>query len=276
MSFVATGHVLDPDGFPLFSLREINRLPVAYKEAIYRRLIPEGIFTTFGIDPETGLAADGRHPITTICPDGMGLLRIEVRLAPEEVDCVFFVEVADTPFRQIELSFCLINDPGAPRFNIDRDEQGRDNCFGTMRRNIDEEIKAMAAGLSPNQVRRGLKMFSSFFQRFERFVASLGVDIIVAEPLSYNNAIRYERYGFDYITGKQLMIWIDREFQPGGELFARLDGSTPFRQPGMEKTVRGRGWAIHDGILPCPWDEVKIYKTVGVRADIDTFPQRLF
>ena len=92
----------------------------------------------------------------------------------------------------------------------------------------------MEAGLSPNQVRRGLKLFAGFFQKFERFVDSLGIDIIVAEPLSYNNAIRYERYGFDYLTGKQLMIWINREFQPGGELFWRLDGSTPFRQPGME------------------------------------------
>ena len=76
----------------------------------------------------------------------------------------------------------------------------------------------MAAGLSPNQVRLGLHLFSPFFHRFERFVASLGIATIVAEALSYNNAIRYERYGFDYITGKQLMRWIDREFRPGGEL----------------------------------------------------------
>lgn len=272
----ATGHLLDPDGFPLFSLKEINRLPLAAKERIYRRLVPETVFERFAIDRETGVGVDGRKRITTICPDGMGLLRIEVRRDPADQDCLFFVEVADTPFRQIELSFCLINDPAAPRFDIDRDEHGRDNCFGTLRRNLDEEVKAMAAGLSPNQVRRGLKMFSGFFRQFEDFVASLGIDIIVAEPLSYSNAIRYERYGFDYITGKQLMLWINQEFQPGGELFRRLDGSTPFRQPGMEETVRGRAWAIHDGILPGPWDDIKIYKTVGVNAGIDTFPERLF
>lgn len=134
----------------------------------------------------------------------------------------------------------------------------------------------MEAGLSPNQVRRGLKMFSGFFAQFEHFVDSLGIDSIVAEPLSYNNALRYEKYGFDYLTGKQLMLWIDREFHPGGELFRRLDGSTPFRMPGMEKTVRGRSWAIHDGILPVPWDDIKIYKTIGVDAGIDTFPGRQF
>jgi len=272
----AGGHLLDPDGFPLFSLKDINRLPMAVKEKIYRRLVPETVFERFTIDREKGTGVDGQRHVTTICPDGIGLLRIEVRRDPGDEDCLFFVEVADTPFRQIELSFCLINDPEAPRFDVDRDEQGRDNCFGTLRRNLGEEIKAMAAGLSPNQVRRGLKMFSGFFRQFEEFVASLGVDIIVAEPLSYSNAIRYERYGFDYITGKQLMLWINQEFQPGGELFRRLDGSTPFRQPGMEETVRGRAWAIHDGILPGPWDDIKIYKTVGVNAGIDTFPERLF
>ncbi|OHB27286.1 MAG: hypothetical protein A2X84_09430 [Desulfuromonadaceae bacterium GWC2_58_13] len=276
MSRLGMPHLLDPDGFPLFSVREINRLGRPDKETIYRQIIPEAVFDLLDMDPEMGCGADGPRKITFICPEGFGLLRIEARLDPEDRDCVFFVEVADTPFRQIELSFCLINDPSAPRFNVDVDDRGRDNCFGTLRRNVPEELKAMQAGLSPNQVRRGLNMFSRFFQKFERFIDALGIDIIVAEPLSYNNAIRYERYGFDYITGKQLMLWIDREFQPGGELFRKLDGSTPFRQPGMEKTVRGRSWAIHDGILPCPWDNVKIYKTVGIQAGIDTFPGRIF
>lgn len=67
---------------------------------------------------------------------------------------------------------------------------------------------------------------------------------------------------------------IDDGFRPGGLLYRRLDGSTPFRMPGMERTVRGRSWAIHDGILDEPWDEVRIYKMVGVSAGINTFPDR--
>jgi hypothetical protein len=201
---------------------------------------------------------------------------LQVRRQPGDRDFLFFAELADTPYRQMELSFCLVNDPRAPRFDIDVDPFGRDNCFGTLRRNIPEEIRAMEAGLSPNQVRKGLKLFSRFFQRLERFVDALGMDTIVAEPLSYNNAIRYEKYGFDYIAGQQLMRWIDREFRPGGELYLRLDGSTPFRRPGMEQTVRGRSWAIHDGILHRPWDGVKIYKTLGIDAGVDTFPERTF
>ncbi len=264
------------NGEPLRSLQDINRLSAERREGIYRNLIPVPVFQNFDIDKRTLCDPEGRRLVRFICPEGLGLLRIEVRRHPEDRDCLFFVELADTPYGQIELSFCLINDPESPRFDIDRDEKGRDNFFGTLRRNLPQEIKAMSAGLAPHQVHRGLRLFSTFFKQLERFVDGLGVDTIVAEPLSYDNAVRYERYGFDYITGKQLMLWIDREFQPGGELFNRLDGSSPFRQPGMEKTVRGRSWAIHDGILMRPWDGVKIYKVTGIDAGIDTFPDRQF
>ncbi|ALC16599.1 hypothetical protein DSOUD_1826 [Desulfuromonas soudanensis] len=276
MSRLGVSALLDTEGFPLFSLLEINRLPPPVKERIYSELVPEELFDDFAIDRQTFAGADGRRKIEFICPAGLGLLRLQVRHQPGDRDFLFFVELADTPYRQMELSFCLVNDPLAPRFDIDVDPFGRDNCFGTLRRNIPEEIRAMEAGLSPNQVRKGLKLFSPFFQRLERFVDALGMDTIVAEPLSYNNAIRYEKYGFDYIAGQQLMRWIDREFRPGGELYRRLDGSTPFRRPGMEQSVRGRSWAIHDGILHRPWDGVKIYKTLGIDAGIDSFPGRTF
>jgi hypothetical protein len=276
MSRLGVSALLAADGFPLFSLLEINRLPRPEKERIYSELVPEALFDDFAIDRQTFAGADERRKIEFICPDGLGLLRLQVRRQPGDRDFLFFAELADTPYRQMELSFCLVNDPRAPRFDIDVDPFGRDNCFGTLRRNIPEEIRAMEAGLSPNQVRKGLKLFSRFFQRLERFVDALGMDTIVAEPLSYNNAIRYEKYGFDYIAGQQLMRWIAREFRPGGELYLRLDGSTPFRRPGMEQTVRGRSWAIHDGILHRPWDGVKIYKTLGIDAGVDTFPERTF
>ncbi len=280
MNKLGVAQLLDDDGLPLFSLRDINALPQPEKERIYAVMIPQMVFDRFGFSRDSFAApqqyggADNR--IQFICPPGLGLLHIEVRRRAADRDCIFFVELADTQFQQIELSFCIINDPDAPRFDIDRDSSGRDNCFATMRRNIPAEIAAMNAGLSPNQVRAGLKMFRDFFTRFERFVATLGIDIITAEPLSYSNAIRYEQYGFDYITGKQFMLWISREFAPGGELYRRLDGSTPFRQPGMEKTVRGRSWAIQDGILQRPWDGIKIYKTVGIHAGVDTFVDKIY
>ncbi len=264
------GQILDPAGMPLFSLRDINALPTAEKEEIYGRLVPESLCRRFGIDPRSFLGNDGQRKVRFICPEGIGLLRLDVRLRRQDRDSLFFVELADTPFGQMELSFCLNNDPESPRFDVDRDVAGRDNCFGTMRRNLAEEIRAMRYGLGPHQVRRGLRLFGEFMPRFEGLVGGLGIQTILGEPLSYGNAIRFERYGFDYLTGKGLMQWIDREFRPGGELYRRLDGSTPFRQPGMERSVLGRSWAIHDGILQRHWDGVRIYKVPGVHAGIRT------
>jgi hypothetical protein len=268
------GQLLDRDGLPLFTLRDVNALPIPEKERVYGRLLPASLGPRFGIDPESFLGNDGERKVRFICPEGIGLLRIEVRLQPGDRDCLFFVELADTPFGQMELSFCLNNDPDSPRFDIDQDTAGRDNFFGTLRRNLSEELKAMQFGLAPNQVRRGLHLFGEFFTRLETFVAALGIQTILGEPLSYGNAIRFERYGFDYLTGKQLMLWIDQAFKPGGELYRRLDGSSPFRKAGMGNSVVGRSWAIHDGILQRSWDGIRIYKVPGVHAGIDTLSGR--
>ena len=261
-------------GRPLTSLAAINRLEEPEKELLYAGLLPERLFQIVGLRPGALLADDGRQLVRVIAPSGLSLVRIEVRARPDDEDTVFFVEMADTPFHQMELAFCIISDPAAGRFDVDIDEHGRVNWFASHGRNIPEEVRSFRAGLFPNQTRNGLQLFAEFFPVFERFTDSLGIDMIVAEPLTYDNAIRYEKYGFDYLRGKRLMLEIDREFQPGGRYFRRLDGSTPFRQPGMERTVRGRSWAIHDGILDEAWDDVHIYKMVGVDAGINTFPGR--
>jgi len=267
--------LVDATGRVLHSLREINALCPREKERCYAAILPPRLFTYLGISPQTLCGADGLKRVRVIAPQGIGLARIEVRARPADPDTVFFLELADTQYGQMELSFCIIADPEADRYGVDRDSEGRDNCFATRGRNIPEELRAMAAGLFPNQTRRGLHLFGEFFPRFELFVDSLGMEMIVAEPLTYDNAIRYEKYGFDYIAGKRLMLEIDREFRPGGVLFGRLDGSNPFRMPGAERTVRGRSWAIHDGIMDEPWDGVRIYKRVGEDARINTFPDRI-
>ncbi|MBK5276545.1 MAG: hypothetical protein JJE30_16055 [Desulfuromonadales bacterium] len=277
--------LISEQGCRLSSLSEINELAAAEKERIYTSIIPARIFTLLEVSPVTFRGADGRRRVTIIAPQGMGLARIEVKNDPDDHQTVFFLDIADTHFRQMELSFCIINDPSAPRFRVDIDEAGHDNCFTTLGRNIPEEIRAMRAGLFPIQTSRGLRMFPEFFSRFECFVDSLGMDMIMAEPLTYDNAIRYEKYGFDYLNGRRMMEEINREFRPVGVLFGRLDGSSPFRMPGADRTVHGRSWAIHDGILDEPWDdltvdkildepwdEVSIYKMVGTSAGLNTFP----
>ena len=265
---------MDHEGLPLDSLLAINRLEPIEKTAIYTRLLPEKLCEMVGIDGSKVDSAVQAGLIAIVAPPGLPLVRIKVRARPDDADSIFFLELADTAFQQMELSFCIIRDPAAERFNVDVDDQGRITWFASQYRNIAEEQRAMQAGLFPNQVRRGLRMFGEFFPLLERFTDSLGRQMIVGEPMSYDNAIRYERYGFEYLRGKELMLRIDREFQPGGRYFLRLDKSTPFRQPGMERTVRGRSWAIHDGILGEPWDDVHIYKMIGEHAGVDTFPDR--
>lgn len=261
-------------GRELTSLRGINELETAEKERIYTTIIPPRLFELLEISPGTLCGSDGLRRVTIIAPHGMGLARIEVRKHPDDPHAVFFLDIADTHYRQMDLSFCIISDPSSERFNVDVDSSGNDNCFTTLGRNIPEELRAMHAGLFPNQATRGLRMFGEFFVLFERFVDSLAMDMIVAEPLTYDNAIRYERYGFDYLNGRRLMEEIDREFAPQGSLAARLDGSTPFRMPGMGKSVHGRSWAIHDGIMDEPWEDVRIYKLVGMDAGVNTFTER--
>ena len=266
--------LLDAAGFPLRSLLEINRLKQTEKERLYSCLLPQRLREVLGLSDSLLCNSAGEHTVNLIAPLGLPLMRLEARVKPDDKDVVFFLELSDTQFHQLELSFCIICDPIAPRFDVDVDEHGAINWFASHGRNIPEELRAMRAGLFPNQTRRGMHMFADFFPLLERFADAFGVAMIVAEPLSYDNAIRYEKYGFDYLRGKRLMLNIDREFQPGGRYFLKMDGSSPFRMPGMERTVRGRSWAIQDGILDEPWDEVEIYKMIGVDAGINTFPGR--
>lgn len=266
--------LLDATGRPLSSLLAINRLSEAEKEQIYSRLLPQRLFEVLGMNAGALCNSAGERLINIIAPDGLPLVRVEARSQPGDGVVVFFLELSDTQFHQMELSFCIIRDPNAESFAVDVDETGKNNWFASQGRNIPEELRAMRAGLFPNQTHHGLRMFGDFFQLLERFTDALGIQMIIGEPLTYDNAIRYEKYGFDYLRGKRLMLEIDREFQPGGRYFKRLDGSSPFRMPGMERTVSGRSWAIHDGIMDSPWDEVHIYRMIGVHAGINTFPGR--
>jgi hypothetical protein len=111
---------------------------------------------------------------------------------------------------------------------------------------------------------------------FERFVERLNHTMFFLEPLAYHTAVLFERYGCGYSQGRRKMDWIHQAFQRDGELFARLDGSTPFRKPGAEQTVRGRSWAIHDGILGEPFTDVHMFKHIGKSADVCTFPDAMW
>ena len=254
------------------SIYELNHLPPEERTPVYRALIPPAVFTTFEIDRNTLLNRRGEEVVQFHTPESHGFVSVEVKERPDDTDAIFFLQLSDTPFMEnLELSFVVINDPRRERFNIDRDGEGRDTLFGTALRNIPEEERAMNAGLMPGQVRPGLRMLTELIRLLERFASRLTRSIISCEALFYHNAIQYERHGFGYLEGKKMMEGIDREFLPAGRLYERLDGSTPFRGKGAEKTVRGRSWAIQDGILGEPWESPKLYKPVGKEVGVNTF-----
>jgi hypothetical protein len=266
------------DGVPMRSLRQINALPEEQKVAIYQQLIPDDLLTRFGIDPIAWTNADGVKLVNLEAVEGTGFVRIQALPFPGFPDPLFQLELGDTGNYQLEILLVVINDPHSERFDVDRDWAGEPTKFGLMRRNLEEEERAMKAGLTPGQIRHGLRQMSRQQQLVEDFVAGLGHDLYLANPLGYHNAIFLEWQGFNYIRGRRKMEWIHREFQPGGELFKKLNGSTPFRQPKLANTVRGRSWAIHDGILGEPWPalEVEMFKRVGHHAGVCTFPDAVY
>jgi len=117
--------LLSAAGKPLFSLTQINSLAPAEKESIYRGLIPPRLLSLLQIP----LQGDSAGKVKIIAPEGLSLARIEVRSNPYDRHTVFFLDIAETHYHQMELSFCIINDPAAPRFAVDVDVNGVDNCF---------------------------------------------------------------------------------------------------------------------------------------------------
>lgn len=262
-----------PDGAPLNSLLAINQLPVDCRDAIYRTLLYDKLLARFNIDLITLRNPLGEAVVVIDASPRIGAVEIKIWRQLADRDPVLYFQFADTATNQLIVLLFVVNDPTAPRFDVDRDWGGEPTKFGTLSRNIEAEEAAMRAGLAPGQVRRGLRISREMVPVVETFISRLGHEYYFLEPLAYHTAILFESFGCAYSHGRKRMEWINAEFAaPDGELFKRLDGSTPFRQPGAEKTVRGRSWAIHDGILGEPFTDIHMYKHIGFPAQHLTFP----
>ena len=266
-------------------LKRINSMPPSEKEGLYRLLIPPSLFKRFQINPLTFTGYEGSRLVRFYCPDREETVMIEVKRRLDDPDPIYSIQVSDGPdYTQVNWDFLIVNDPDGERFNIDVDEQGRDTMWGRASRNLPEEIKALQAGMAPGQGRKGLGITREVITGLEYFAKILDIKTISLEALFYHNAILYERCGFTYFEGFKRMTRIHQTFQPGGKLFKLLNGSTPFRQPGFEKTVRGRSWAIHDGVIGEIDDEVldegwyspKMYLLIGQPRTATTFPEAAY
>jgi hypothetical protein len=268
--------LLERDANLPFTVRQLNNLPENVKRRLYRGLIPPALLTRFGIDPIqwTGL---NKEPLVFLKADAESeKVLITACRSPDPSSEFLALELADNSLNGVELNLIVLNDPGAARFSIDQTEEGHATMFGTLQRNLKAEAEAMRAGLAPGQIRAGLGGSRLIFEQIDTFLAMLGHRAYFLEPLTYASAWVFERRGFAYVRGHKLMDDIHGEFQPGGVLYKCLDDGSVFRRRDQAHTVRGRAWAIHDGILDAldvRWDKIRMVKQIGRHAAVETFPQ---
>jgi hypothetical protein len=249
----------------------INLLEESKKSLIYSRVIPQELLARFGIS--TSFRDKEDRPLLNF-KFSPGKTDVELKLFHQFgfPDPILYGHLTDTISGQIHILLYILNDPDSQRFEVDRMPDGSPTRFGILQRNIKAEIAAMEAGLAPGQIRSGLRLLPSAIEQFELFVKSLGHEVYFVEPLYYHNAVLFERYGFAYQKGKKKMEKIEEGFQKNGELFQKLDTSTPFRIQERVKSIRMRSWAIHDGILGEAFSDVTMYKNIGKMSGVVTCP----
>jgi len=261
-------------------IRRISRLSSLEKEGFYRTLIPPSLYHRFGINPLSLCTERGDKVARFFSPQGDSTCLIEIKLTGAE-EPLYSIQLTDSnDFTQIDWDFMVVNDPASPKFNTHIDQEGTDTLFGWASRNLIEEENAIEAGLFPGQVRKGMGLTGEVIGLLEFFCRAFDIKSIRLEALFYHNAITYERHGFSYFSGYAQMKRIHELFQPGEQLFEKLDSSTPFRKPEFADTVRGRSWAIHDGILmeidddllDEGWVSPVMYRMVGKPRGMVTFP----
>ena len=258
--------------FPL-GIRTINAFPFDAKQRFYRTLVPPELLGRLGINPI--LWRGSGYQVELLAEQDSGKVNISLNNPEDATDAYFVLELQDNATNGIDLNLILLNDPFAEKFDIEHDAACNKTHWCTVTRNLEQEERALRAGLAPAQVRAGMGFSGAVLQQLDVFLALCARQAVSLEPLTYASAWIFEKRGFAYVRGHKLMDDIHREFQPGGKLHAALDGSTPFRSPDAWQTVRGRAWAIHDGVLEAigeRWRDLRMIRIVGKHAGVETFP----
>jgi len=253
------------------SIGGINRLPLPEKRSLYKQVIPPELLEKFNIRPSLTDDKD-RDLLKLNCQPGSTDVELKLFHQYNFPDPVLFGHITDTLQGQLHILLYGMNDPTTQRYDVDRLPDGTKTNFGTGRRNIPAEKKALQAGLAPGQIYRGPHLFKESMRQFEHFVSLLDHDLYFVEPLYYHVAIIFERHGFAYQSGRKLMERIQAGFSPGGDLRDRLQGQNIFRQPRAADSIRLRSWAVHDHILDQPYTDVTMYKYIQKEFGVETAP----
>lgn len=256
----------------MISLRQINALPPVERDRCYLSVVPPALCERFGLDPLAFTDPQGKPVASVEAPPGEPWVRLSIKHRADALDPALFLKLDESRYGNLQITFIILNDPEGSRFGVDLDDDGQITELGARSRNRREEESAMRAGLTPGQIRPGLQMLRPTLERIEALAARLGKPALLLEAFFYHNALLYERHGFGYLAGQDRMEAIHRGFLPGGDLDRRLDRSTPFRRPGAGASIRGRSWAIHDGILSRPWWPPVMFRPIGTGLDVCTAP----
>ncbi|PLX42848.1 MAG: hypothetical protein C0608_01940 [Deltaproteobacteria bacterium] len=242
--------------------------------ALVAALVPDEVVEHYKLPDPLSFADQGRAQSGPydFFDDGKSV-RVKVWPRLDIPDPAFVLDLKVSYLGEVEIVWISINDIDAPRFDVD--------ALGNLpikpksgRRNIEGELRAMKAGLAPNQVRRGLGYFTSALGKIDAFAKAISAPLISIFPMAYHNAILYERRGFHYRSGDELMVHIHEGFLEGGVYKKQLDGSSPFKMPALSESIRGRSWAIHNGILREMCYVPSMYRMVGEdhAQKLDTAP----
>jgi hypothetical protein len=252
------------------SIAGINLLSENVKREIFLHLVPSELFDKFSLPPNL-IDENGNNLLIIEGRSGSQSLELKLYHRAGFQDPILYCHLVDTLNGQIHVLLYIMNDPFSTRYNIDVLPDGTKTEFGTRTRNLEAELQAMQVGLLPGQIRRGLNLLSEAVDSFEIFIQNLGQNMYFNEPLYYHNAIIFERYGFNYQSGKKRMENIHARFMEDDSVLSQL-GSSPFRRPEARHSIFFRSWAIHDGILGEHFDGVTMYKVLGRKGAIDTAP----
>ena len=136
-----------------YSIAGVNNLSEKERREIFLHLVPQELYDRFSLPPDL---IDDRGNNLLFIEGEPGGQSLELRMYHEAgfQDPILYCHMIDTLNGQIHVLLYIMNDPNSPRYNIDALPDGTRTKFGTTARNLDEELRAMEAGLLPGQIRR--------------------------------------------------------------------------------------------------------------------------
>ena len=236
----------------------------------------------FGVDRTTGLNGAGHRLLRVFAPPEQSWARVELRASRDDRDPLVLVDVEMGPFG---VSRAVLRPGRGPRLRRDSASTGtRTDRTRSSARSTRNLHRGAPGRCGRARARPGATAGSGCSAGCSTpWTSSAGCSGRSCSSSSRSSITRpSSTSGTAATTCSAGSSWrpSSAEFRPGGRSGGALDGSTVFRQPGFDRTIRGRSWAIHDGILGAlggtAWGGVKMYRQVGRPASVSTFPDAAY